>query len=121
MLPSAAQPAGSVRFEWSHGERWHSLSADIAGEPLALPPGSEEEFITEHYWGYCRQRDGSTLEYRVEHPPWRVWKASDARLDCDVAAIYGQQFAAGMHGTPTSAFVAEGSSVAVGRGVRLVD
>ena len=55
VLPSVSQPAGAVRYEWSHGGRWHSLSADIAGEPLVLVPGSEEEFITEHYWGYCRQ------------------------------------------------------------------
>jgi len=29
-------------------------------------PGSEEEFITEHYWGYSRSRGGGTVEYRVE-------------------------------------------------------
>jgi uncharacterized protein YqjF (DUF2071 family) len=121
VLPTAAQTAGLVQFEWSHHGRWHSLSAEIAGDPTALAPGSEEQFITEHYWGYCRQRDGSTLEYRVEHPPWRVWTATKARLDCDVAAIYGAQFAGCLHGTPTSAFVAEGSAVAVGHGVRLVD
>ncbi len=119
-LPTAAQTAGGVRFEWSNGGRWHSLSAAIDGEPRALAPGSEEEFITEHYWGYCRQRDGSTLEYRVEHPPWRVWTATRAALDCDVAAIYGAQFAACLHARPTSAFVAEGSAVAVGHGMRLV-
>jgi hypothetical protein len=119
VLPSAAQPAGAVRYEWSHRGRWHVLSADIVGEPRALDGGSEEEFITEHYWGYCRQRDGSTLEYHVEHPPWRVWTASHARLDCDVPAIYGAPFAASLQGTPTSAFVAEGSAVAVGHGVRL--
>jgi uncharacterized protein YqjF (DUF2071 family) len=121
VLPTAAQAAGAVQFEWSNGGRWHALSAEIAGEPAALAPGSEEEFITEHYWGYCRQRDGSTLEYHVEHPPWRVWQATNPRLDCDVAAIYGKQFAACLHGTPTSAFVAAGSAVAVGHGVRLIE
>jgi hypothetical protein len=40
----------------------------VSGAPEEAAPGSEEEFITEHYWGYTRQRDGGTIEYRVEHP-----------------------------------------------------
>jgi uncharacterized protein YqjF (DUF2071 family) len=119
VLPSRRAPVGNVRYEWYAGDRWHSVSADVAGEPGALEPGSEEEFITEHYYGYCRQRDGSTLEYRVEHPSWRVWPASNARLDCDVAAVYGAEFAPFLEATPTSAFVAEGSRVIVRRGVRV--
>jgi uncharacterized protein YqjF (DUF2071 family) len=119
VLPTAATPAGGVCYQWWFGERWHSLAAQIAGEPVALVPGSEEEFITEHYWGYCRQRDGSTLEYRVEHPPWRVWTAANAQFDCDIAAVYGAEFLPLLAATPTSAFVADGSPVAVRRGVRL--
>jgi uncharacterized protein YqjF (DUF2071 family) len=119
VLPTVAAPAGSVRFEWSSEGRWHSVSAQIAGQPAALAQGSEQAFITEHYWGYCRQRDGSTVEYGVEHPPWRVWAAASARLDCDVTAVYGAEFAAPLSGTPTSAFVADGSPVIVRRGVRL--
>jgi hypothetical protein len=36
------------------------------GTPTVPPDDSEESFITEHYWGYARQRDGATVEYRVE-------------------------------------------------------
>jgi uncharacterized protein len=119
VLPGPASSGGITRYEWYCGGRWHSLSAEMTGEPAPLTPGSEEEFITEHYWGYCRQRDGSTVEYRVEHPPWRVWAASGAHLDCDAAALYGPEFVPFLQGTPTSAFVAEGSAVGVRRGVRL--
>ena len=115
--PGPAAPTGKARYEWYTCGRWHSLSADFAGEPAALVPGSEEEFIVEHYYGYTRQRDGSTLEYRVEHPSWRVWPAKSARLDCDVAAVYGDEFAPFLEWAPTSAFVAEGSEVIVRRGV----
>jgi uncharacterized protein len=118
VLPDSA--AGSVRYEWYCANRWHTLSASIQGAPAALVPGSEEEFITEHYWGYCRQRDGSTIEYRVEHPPWRVWSAAEARLDCDVAALYGRAFVPFLEAKPISAFVAKGSVVGVRRGTRVV-
>jgi hypothetical protein len=117
--PTAGTPTGSVRYEWWHGGRWHALSAEIAGEPQPLVPGAEEEFITQHYWGYCRQRDGSTLEYRVEHPPWRVWTAASAALDCDVNRVYGEEFAPFLQGTPTSAFVADGSAIGVRQGRRV--
>ena len=63
-----------------------------------------------------RQRNGRTLEYRVEHPRWRVWCASEAELDCDVAALYGPDFAPYLAGAPRSAFLAEGSGVTVRRG-----
>ena len=84
-----------------------------------MRPGSEEEFITEHYWGYTRQRDGSTVEYQVEHPRWRVWSCVDARVDCDALTLYGEPFVDALAGRPTSAFVADGSEVTVRRGRRL--
>jgi hypothetical protein len=80
--------------------------------------GSEEEFITEHYWGYTKQRDGSTIEYEVEHMPWRVWPVSNVKYDCDVEAIYGADFVPFLR-EPASAFVADGSQVIVRRGQRI--
>ncbi len=107
---------GSAAYEWRFGGRWHRLAARVAGEPALPPEGSEERFITEHYWGYSSQADGSTVEYQVEHPPWRVWRAEGASFDCDVAALYGPEFAEPLSRPPTSAFVAEGSPVVVRKG-----
>jgi uncharacterized protein YqjF (DUF2071 family) len=109
----------SCEYAWRFGGRWNSLAAGISGEPMPIAPRSAEEFIFEHYWGYARQRDGSTVEYQVEHPAWRVWTAHDPRLDCDVAGLYGEAFAGPLDATPRSAFVAEGSPVLVRGGVRL--
>ena len=82
-------------------------------------PGSEEEFITEHFWGYTRQRDGSTVEYELRHPRWRVWAAGDPSLVADVPRLYGSSFARVLAGQPASTFVAEGSEVTVYRPRRL--
>jgi uncharacterized protein len=110
---------GRVEYEWRTGDRWNRLSAQIAGEPAPIAAGSQEEFITEHYWGYTAQRDGGTLEYRVEHPPWRIWRAAEPDLQCDAAELYGAEFAPVFGGKPESAFVAEGSPIAVYRGIKL--
>jgi uncharacterized protein len=106
-------------YEWFHAKRWNGLTLDTAGDPLVPAEDSEEAFITEHYWGYARQRDGATVEYQVEHPRWAVVRATSAALDCDVASFYGSEFASCLCGPPSSAFLAEGSAVTVRRGVRL--
>jgi uncharacterized protein YqjF (DUF2071 family) len=117
LLPTPTAP-GRIEYTWRHRERRHRLGATIAGAPQLPPPGSEAEFIAEHYWGYARQKCGGTMEYAVEHPPWRVWRADSIDFDCDVASLYGPEFAPFLCRTPTSAFVAEGSPVVVRRGVR---
>ncbi len=110
---------GEAEYRWRHAGRTNLIGATFGGRPELPAAGSEPEFITEHYWGYCRQRDGSTVEYRVEHPQWPVWPASASRLDCDVAGFYGSQYAAALSKPPTSAFVAEGSPIAVRQAERL--
>ena len=50
----------------------HRLEMSVSGESCDVAVGSEEEFITEHYWGYVRGKRGTTTEYRVAHPRWRV-------------------------------------------------
>ncbi|MCK8496362.1 YqjF family protein [Myxococcus fulvus] len=110
---------GRLEYGWKHEGRWHRLGARTRGAPLPSAPDSQEEFITEHYWGYTPQRDGGSAEYRVEHPRWSVWRAEDAVFECDVAKLYGERFVPFLRGTPASAFVADGSSVAVHPGARV--
>ena len=110
---------GSIGYEWRHAGRWHGAFGQVRGESTFVRSGSEEEFITENYWGYTRQLDGSTVEYQVEHPRWRVWSCVDARVDCDALTLYGEPFVTALAGRPTSAFVADGSEVIVRRGRRL--
>jgi uncharacterized protein YqjF (DUF2071 family) len=110
---------GRLEYAWRFQGRWQHLAARTHGVPVASAPGSEEEFITEHYWGYTAQRDGGCAEYRVEHPRWSVWRAEDTALECDVGALYGPAFVPFLRGKPSSAFVADGSEVAVYPGTRL--
>jgi uncharacterized protein YqjF (DUF2071 family) len=109
-----------VSYSWQFNQHWHGVQVRAIGQPAPLVPGSEEEFITEHYWGYTRQRDDGTIEYQVEHPSWNVWSVSEAQLDCDIAALYGIQYANALSGRPSSAFLADGSAVTVRQGQRIL-
>jgi uncharacterized protein YqjF (DUF2071 family) len=118
-FPPADGSTGRVGYRWKLAGRWNEMALRHEGAPEPLAAGSHEQFIAEHYWGYCRQRDGGTVEYRVAHPSWRVWRGLDPVVDCDAAALYGPQFAAVLARPPTSAFLADGSEIAVFRPQRL--
>ena len=111
--------SGRISYHLQLADRWHRLEVSTLGLPLLPAAGSEAEFITEHYWGYTRQRDGGSKEYQVAHPPWLVWTSVGSVLDCDVGAVYGGGFVEWFSGGPRSAFLAEGSPVAVYPGRRL--
>jgi uncharacterized protein len=117
-VAAVKEPAARGRLSYGihHGGRRQGLSVEIEGEPALAAEGSLESFLLEHYVGYTRRRDGSTLEYEVEHPRWRVWRGHEPRLDLDVAALYGKEFAPFLARPPASAVVAEGSPVVVRAG-----
>jgi uncharacterized protein YqjF (DUF2071 family) len=108
----------SVSYSWWFRGVENQMKVTVAGDPKEVVEGSTEEFITEHYWGYARQRNGCTTEYYVKHPRWRVLEAQAARLDCDVAGLYGDQFVEFLQ-SPASAFLADGSEVTVFKGAPL--
>lgn len=109
---------GTVKYEWQFDNRWHSLWVKTSGEPVDIPEGSEAEFIAEHYWGYSAQ-PSSTIEYRVEHPRWQIRDVIAYGVDCNVETLYGKEFVQALSAEPTSAFLAEGSSVTVYQGIEI--
>jgi hypothetical protein len=115
----AVAPNGTVEYAWRDDGAQNRIVAKTVGEARPLVEGSEEEFITEHYWGYARQRDGGSVEYQVEHPRWRVWQTIDAAFDCDINRVYGRQFVDCLGAAPSSAFVADGSEIVVRQGGRI--
>jgi uncharacterized protein YqjF (DUF2071 family) len=104
---------GRVEFEWQGKTGPQHVGATAIGTPRLPEPDSEAEFVTGHYWGYTRQRDGSTAEYEVRHAPWRVWDAAEATLVVQPPSVFGSEFDAALAQRPQSALIAEGSPVAV--------
>lgn len=116
--PDPAAP-GLVVYGWRHAGVDGHLRVSPTGGWRPLRAGEEAEFITEHYWGYTKRRDGSTSEYEVAHPPWRVMEVAESSFEADVAALYGPAFAPYLTAPPASSLLAEGSAVTVHRGRRL--
>jgi uncharacterized protein YqjF (DUF2071 family) len=109
----------NVRYDWRYRKVWHSLAVEASSDSKPIAAGSEEEFITEHYWGYTKRKDGSTSAYEVEHPRWKVYPIVRYAIAADFAALYGPAFALLNQQSPASVLLAEGSAVAVHSGFRL--
>lgn len=115
-----AERGGRAEYRWRHDGEGFAVAAHVDGPAAEPPSGSEAEFVTEHYWGYTRQRDGATLEYRVEHPRWRTWRPDHVELTGDWRFLYGPDLGAVIERGPRSVFVASGSRVSVHRGIQIV-
>ena len=100
---------------------WHTMYGQPAGAPALATDDPAIAFITEHYWGYTKRSSGRTSEYQVVHPVWQARRVEDEGFDGDAGALYGPQWAAVLSARPTSAFLADGSAVAVLAGERLQD
>jgi uncharacterized protein len=101
-------------------EAWHTISGRSQGPAILATEDRHISFIVEHYWGYTRRTPEVTGEYRVVHVPWLVRPAPDAHFDGDAAALYGPEWVPILSQPPVSAFLAEGSPVAVMGGTTTV-
>lgn len=108
-----------VEYKWRKQRDWHSMRIKTESQPMEIKVGSEEEFITEHYWGYTKINQRKTAEYGVEHPTWKVYNTLDFAIDVDFGENYGQEFNFLNSQLPKSVFLAEGSEIKVKSGRRI--
>ncbi len=108
-----------ARYAWNMGGRVHSLEAAGHVPAQEIVPGSEEEFITEHYWGYTKRSEGGMAAYQVEHPRWQTYRLQSHQVDCDFERLYGREFGFLNGMRESSVLLAEGSGVTVHSGFRL--
>ncbi len=112
-------PGRFAEYGWRAAARNCRMFAETTALASLPNEGSLEQFITEHYWGYSRQRSGGSVEYRVAHERWRAAVATNAGFEGDPTAIYGTAFAEILRLKPASAFLADGSSVEVFAGEKV--
>lgn len=107
-------------YEWRDGTKYATVRVDAEGRGQQCAIGTIEDFLTHREWGYTRQRDGGTVEYRVDHPRWTVFPSVDAQCAGPaLGASFGDDFADVLRHGPDSAWLSDGSPVVVHRPVRL--
>ncbi len=110
----------SATYQWRLNKRWNTISVQATDQLTDIVPGSDEEFILEHYWGYNQLNKDTTIVYEVEHPRWQVFPVISWHLDADIAQLYGKEFVPYITGVqPASVFLARGSEVIVRRPTKI--
>ena len=102
-----------IRYKWKINNQWNHLGVDADIKKEEMLPGSIEEFIFEHYYGYTKIDAQVSQEYKVNHARWQVHKVTDYSIDCDFPAMYGNDFSFLKNQQPASVILAEGSPVTV--------
>ncbi|HEX6334888.1 MAG TPA: DUF2071 domain-containing protein [Flavisolibacter sp.] len=107
-----------VAYSWKKNNRWNQVTVQAHSSPIPIKDGSEEEFFTEHFWGYTRISPFVTSQYEVQHPRWNIFRVDTYDIDVDFGAVYGDRFSFLSKQSPRSVLLAEGSPVAVKAGTR---
>ena len=109
----------TVAYGWKKRGQWHTMKVNANKTPVDIKPDSEEEFITEHFWGYTKISDNITSEYEVAHPRWQIYPIQDYEVNVDFNIVYGADFAFLQDVTPLSVYLAEGSEILVKQGAKI--
>jgi uncharacterized protein len=104
----------AIVYNWLKNKKWNTIEVTCANTSVPMRTGSKEEFIFEHYFGYTRINKKLTEEYAVKHPRWETFPVLLYKIDCDFAAMYGNEFGFLGSAKPDSVFMAAGSAVEVG-------
>jgi uncharacterized protein YqjF (DUF2071 family) len=107
-------------YEWKLKGEWNKLGATVSTHFEDIQPGSPEEFIFEHYWGYNSLGPAKTMQYQVEHVSWQVAQVTEPVFEADIIELYGKTFEPYLSVKPYSAFFAKGSEISVRIGEKIV-
>jgi len=101
----------NVEYRWKKHD-WNVFRVSGEKALTTIIPGTEEDFITNNYWGYtCR--NGICREYEVKHPHWEAYPVTSHHINIDFGRLYGEKFAHLTHQKPASVFLIEGSPISV--------
>ena len=109
----------TAEYQWKSKTQWNTLKVTAQNKPTLILPNTPEDFIFEHYWGYNKLKNDTTIEYAVEHPRWEVYPVQYYNLDCNIKEIYGPTFTPYLTTNPTSVFLAKGSEIIVRKPTKL--
>lgn len=102
----------NVEYRWKKHD-WNVFGVATEKAPVAINPGTEEDFISNNYWGYtCHGK--VCREYEVQHPKWEIYPVRSFRIDVDFGLLYGDRFQALSKQKPASVYLVEGSAISVG-------
>ena len=101
----------SVSYSWQTSTL-NKIILTADNMPREMIKGSDFEFITEHYFGFTKNKI-HTSEYEVKHPQWNFYEIKSYEIQVDFKENYGTDFNFLNNVKPISVMLAEGSKIEV--------
>ncbi len=102
-----------IEYQWLVKNKWNSLKVIANAANQSMQKNSIEEFIFEHYFGYTKVDANNSIEYKINHPSWKINAIKEQYINCDFEAFYGNDFKILNTTKPHSVMLAEGSDISV--------
>ncbi len=102
-----------IKYQWKVKSKWNSIMVNASSEKQKIKKNSIEAFIFEHYYGYTKVNNQRSIEYKINHPSWKINTINNSEIECDFEAFYGKDFRILNNTKPHSIMLAEGSSISV--------
>ena len=106
------QKQSTINYSWQIANTWQSIHIEVDNFSEEIKEGSLEEFITEHYYGYTKDKQ-KTFEYEVQHPRWNHNPIIEYKIDVDFGLTYGKTFEFLNQKKPASVIFTKGSNISV--------
>jgi len=110
--PSNRPP--DIEYQWKVGDRWNDIRIRGRSRVKDIRPGSKIEFIFRHPDRYVVDQQG-VWRSELQTPGWIVWDVAQAKFDCDVKQLFGEEFAKAMSRRPASVFLSRGNQVTLSK------
>lgn len=102
-----------VRHELWCGGKKHLVEAEADLTAEIPENGTPGHYFKELELGFGRGHDGLTRIYRIEHPPWEVFRLNRLELALDFGCVFGKKWAFLAEEKPIHAALVKGSPVKV--------
>ena len=74
-------------------------------------PGSREYFFEERFYGFSKNKKGEPLQFRVEHPSWKLYRVKYYSIDFDFGFLFGKEWGFLNREIPVCVMLLDGSPV----------
>ena len=99
-----------IEYMWGD---WNVAGGKFASGLKDWEKGSEEEFVSDHFWAYKEMSVAQTCEFEVWHREWKMRELADVNAVIDIESLYGAGWAGAMNPKPSTVFYLDGSAVGV--------
>ena len=79
----------SVKHCLTKGGKDFYIEVCAENDPFVPSAGSREYFFEERFYGFSKNKKGDPLQFRVEHPSWKLYPVKHYRIDFDFGFLFG--------------------------------